>query len=190
MKALILILLAGMTSNAMALIAPWYTYQAELKATVGASACVQVDEPIAPATPGGAFLIKVHACDQATAQGLAVILKNTESSYVAVQVFDNTGASVQPPAIPTGQNPEDFVMQKFEAALHGNPYFVQVHRVDPGSPVIGFVEFKKQVIQVWADNISDLYGNQNYVAQDAFALILAGSFAGTKAKVSLTTTKN
>jgi hypothetical protein len=141
-------------SQAFALVPPWYGYQAMLKATVGASQCVQVGEPISPAQPGAPFVIEVRACNASA-----------------------------------GQDPGAWLMQQFDSALQGNSYFVGTHVVPAGGPVLGFVEFKKAVVQVFQDNLMDYYGNDNYVAQDAFAKVFLPKFLGTQHGVGVTTSK-
>jgi hypothetical protein len=143
------------------MIPPIYYQAATLKSTVGASPCVNVEPP---SDSGGK--ITVTSCTEAVAQALQFVLGNTKR----VTFVDVSGKVIPPLSEEKEEKTTAFVRAQIERALDGNGLFVKVH-VMPIPNTLS-VEFRKEVIQFWADNIFDPYGNNNFVAADLFRSVL------------------
>lgn len=172
--------LAQLALPALALMPPWLYAKTMLANTVGQSKCVEVSEPL---NRGNGFEIDVKACDTDTARSLRMLLKANLGKETRVNVLYPSGIVVAQPTTHSHVSMAQEVGEAARKVFADNPYFVQVHeRTFPERLVI---EFKKQVIQVWAVNVNDFYGNKNFVAQDAFATVLVENYLGMA--VELTT---
>jgi hypothetical protein len=169
-----MILFLSWTQYAFALSPPWYLFQSKMKATIGNDSCVQVSN----LTEGGSqssanYLLDIHvSCDNMgnKAQALADLLVRTYSfgnPTVQVRIFDSGGRLALASPIPSDPNATSALMQE---ALSTNRLFVGVHPGRGRFPIS--IEFKHEVVQYFADNLSDYYGNMTQVASEAFRDIL------------------
>ncbi len=162
--------------NAVALSPPQYILHNKLVNSIGASPCVNVQEI---REENGVWLIDVVGCDEAVCAGLAYVLipeYNYGGIQVQVRVLDKNGALVEAQES-LGEDPMSEIKKIFQDALKDNPYFSRVIDSEQGffMPTL-WLEFKAEVIQFFADNIGDFYGNGNYVAADVFSEIMINSF--------------
>ena len=148
---------------------PWYTFFNFLKHSIGRTKCVQVLEM--KELSDSNYLIQVDVKNQDKAFALATILlpfKNFGNINVRVEVL-HFGQVVAP---------EDQILDVseliriFEEALDTNCYFKYVEFVKMLDLYIIFPVFKKEVIQFFNDDLSDLYRNYNGVAASVFAEVL------------------
>ena len=162
MLALSTIALAG-SHNAFAISPPWNILQSEMKATVGADDCVDIDN-LKPVPHG--YNLDVEVCNTERAKALATLIDPTRDFggvIVHIRVFAPHHHQVTPGTLPT--HPEE-LEELIQTALCGNRYFV---KVAPGNAIVTvFAEFTPSVIQFFADNLADAYNNLNLVAEDAF----------------------
>lgn len=178
--AVVCVALLACSPLARAASAPWYRAAALLQKTIGASPCFQVGRPQLPTDGGRVHTIAIQACAETAAQGLALVIKK-DFGYVAINVLKPSGEKVSADA--TSQPAVEQLKAAFDAGLTQNPYYVAFH------PRGGFadvtVEFKREVIQLFTDNLADLYGMSNYVAAEAFSQVLDLKY--DKLKVGTTT---
>jgi hypothetical protein len=158
---------------------PWFHLDLLLKNSVGKDPCVQVGDYLAATSS-----IEIQTCDEHVAAALAVILKLNYSfgrTNVTVIVHDPSGNEVPAPT-DFGSDPIAFVEESLNTALRTNIYFAGVSTSKGFTPL--FAEFKKQVIQFQDDNLSDLYGNSNYTAEDVFSQVLNSTYPGVRLGIS------
>jgi len=145
---------------------PWIVLENQVKATLA----VDPDVSILLVNLGnGQFLLKVQVKNLDKAKALSAFLSRVVEfgkNHVTIQVLDPQG-QVVPGSLPSDPN---LARTLITTALGGNPYFVGIQ--DGWGPYSFFVEFKKQVIQFSADNISDYYKNENWVAEKSFFYVL------------------
>ncbi|MBI3557248.1 MAG: hypothetical protein HY074_13375 [Deltaproteobacteria bacterium] len=184
MNKFILVVVAFLfiAQSALAASPPWYRAAALLRKTIGASACFQVGKPELPTDGTRTYVITILACSDAAGRGLAQVIKK-DFGYVVIRIISPAGVAaanvVEEPSV-------DQLKEAFEAGLTQNPYYVAFHPRGGFSNVT--VEFKREVVQLFTDNLADLYGNSNYVAADAFSQVLGLQYG--KLKVGTTTARN
>jgi hypothetical protein len=174
---LTLLALFAFSQTAGAASPPWYYARKLLQKTVGASTCLEI---AAPQRHDDHWEIAVKACTDRAAAGLAIALKSGYSKDILYVVQRPNGdALARPDANATMSASE--LKDAYEAALEGNPYFSTVHSRNESL----YLEFKHDVIQVFADNMADYYGMMNFVAAEAFSKVL--NLAPRSAPVAITT---
>ncbi len=171
--------LALCAASAEALSPPWHQLQRKLAYSYGANPCVAVGE--AEQVKRREYTVRIDACSDAAASALATVLRRSwpmGGVRVTVRVFTPGGAEAAPLPFPAGSDPLEIAKGAFETALDGNEYFTAVREyVDPMTRTTRlFVEFKKAVIQFWNDDLSDLYGNFNDVAENVFSGVSRSTF--------------
>jgi len=155
--------------NLVKLSPPWYTFFNFLKHSIGKDRCVEVLEM--KEISDSNFIIQVEVRSLKKALALADILlrcKSFGNIIVRVEVL-HCGQAVKP----TGQFDDICrVIEVFKDALGTNHYFECIEfRTIFDSEVI-FPVFKKEVIQFFNDDLSDLYSNFNGVAAHVFSEVL------------------
>jgi hypothetical protein len=154
-------------SSAHALMPPWYYFQKEMAATVGADPCAVVSDLT---VLGTGYELDIHVCDASKAAALSTIVSQTKgfgNSAVQVRVLGPDGQVVAPGTLPSTGPEANAVIS---TALTGNCYFVGTPAGTPFYAV--YAEFAKTVVQFWADNIADPNGNVTFVAAAAFKDVL------------------
>lgn len=170
---------------------PWWLVNKQLVATIGVTPGVTVAPLHEDLTSKGVMFQDVEVKDRQQGVMLNRILVNRYplgNIVVMVRVMFN-GQPLPPDnqALPPAE-----LIATLKAALKGNPLFADaipaVHH--PGPDPIGQVVaiFAPKVVQFWADDLSDYYGNFNLVAENAFSTGLLHSYPGGTA-LSFTTAK-
>jgi len=185
LKAIVLILL--MTSSAILWASakaspPWLMSESLLKATIGAGECVDVN--LEESDDG--YIIKIKACREEVARALSFLINFDEIYGIKKFIFigpDNS--AVEELIVDENDINPEFISKQFSNALNKNPYVHKIENMENGFSHV-YVICKPEVIQVWTDNLSDLYGNSNYVASKLFGKLLKKEFAG-KYRISFTT---
>jgi len=172
-----------LSTSLLALSPPWYVFQGEMTASIGADACVKVKDLNVNTTPYG-LEVQVTCSKSGKATGLATLLTRTVpfgNVSVNVYVTDASGQTVKPVAFPS----DTAAAMKFvNQALTGNQYYMG--NVSGNAYYTFFLEFKKQVVSYFADNVADKYSDINKVAADSFReMIDFASF--TKTLIGTTT---
>ena len=155
---------------------PQYTYFKFLKYSIGNDPCVDVldIEEVA----GGNYLIPIHVKSLEKARALATILnlhKNYGNINICIEIYycNRVVAPIE--------NIENInsLLRIIKQALNTNCYFefVKAAEVIPGYNSI-FPVFKKEVIQFFNDDLSDLYANFNGVAADVFREVMKSPING------------
>ncbi len=177
-----LVLLALVSSNlVLALDPPWDLFAERVKAALGADPCVTVGTLTDPTDPDAPSVIPVTVCDHDKAVALSEIVAGTTKIAgvpIVIQFSDSQGVIT---ANDVSNSTAEEASEIVETALRGNRFFkrtVQASSSAMGNAVL-WVEFRAQVLQYTADNIGNLYGQNNEVAQQTFSLFL--SFQGFKA---------
>jgi hypothetical protein len=185
------LLFVGTAAHLEALIAPQYTLQQMLRHSVGARACVSVSDVIA--VDDTHARIEVKGCNDATATALAAVLvpEHTFGNLVVdVVAVDRTGAPVPDPLADRTTTPEE-LRGFFVKALRSGRHYSGVK--PGGGPLMHalWVEARRTVVQFWNDDISDLYGNANFAAEDVFRVVMKDTFDGGEGPlfVGLTTAR-
>jgi hypothetical protein len=114
--------------------------------------------------------LDIEVCKSGKAKALAAFMTQTHDFggvIVHVKVLGPKGNVEPKGSVPT--NPEE-AGRLVERALGSNRFFVQID--GPKFLAQLYIEFKKAVLQYFADNISDFYQNNNEVAALAFADVL------------------
>ena len=155
---------------------PPYTYFNFLKHSIGNDPCLEVLEM--QVMEGGNYLIQIEVEVRSKARALAVILKlhqNIGNENIYIEVLNN-GRIVRPQE--DYRTMRDFI-KMFECALSTNHYFDRATFIKTisGMPIV-FLIFKKEVIQFFNDDLSDLYANFNGVAADVFREVMRSPING------------
>ena len=155
--------------NQVKLSPPWYTYFNFLKYSIGKDRNVKVLDMKEISDVN--YLIPVEVKDKDKARALATILvlhKNFGNIDVHTEVL-HRGQVVKPHETPRN---ECGLIKIFEEALATNYYFEYVRFAKIFTAKIIFPVFKKEVIQFFNDDLSDLYNNFNGVAAAVFEEVL------------------
>ncbi len=150
---------------------PRYIFQAQMQVSIGADICVHVDD-LQRDDLGQAYLLNVHEIcgDDDKAQALSDLLTmkhDLSGDVVIVQVLNFKEEIIKPRDFPTVK--ED-AMKVIKLALTGNPYFIDL--LSGNHYYSFFIEFRKMVLQYYADSQADKFQNRNQVAADVFLLML------------------
>ena len=166
----------------------WLVYD-YLYSSVGKTKGVTVQEPI---EVGDKWVINVVVGEQKKREALATLLREKmegdEEGYITIRVVDSNG-NIQNPVPISGTieeklaQLEDLVLDAFKK----NSLFYKVITINPESvPLLGgvYIIFKARVVQFYADDISDYYSNQNFVAAELFKMLLRDSISDVFIKPS------
>jgi hypothetical protein len=148
-----------MPDNMPRLLAPQYMAYWELKAFFRCDSSVAVSTMT---DDEGAAYAVLTATTPAKAQALAnVISLNYIIDSTVIRVFDNSGTEYFPQDIPADDTAA--WLAQANAAFAGNSRIRQILLVQGALGVSNyiFIVAEKQVIQVWIDDLFDLYGNEN-----------------------------
>ncbi|MCL2336141.1 MAG: hypothetical protein FWC60_01840 [Firmicutes bacterium] len=159
--------------NSSRLSPPQYTYYNYIKHSIGNDPCVNVADM--KEMGGGNYVIPIHVQGHERAVALATILelhKSMGNLSIDIEIF--CGNQMVTPSENT-ENSES-LLKLYEQALSTNRYFAcaKINELLPGYPSI-FPVFKKEVIQFYNDDLSDLYRNFNGVAADVFREVFKSS---------------
>lgn len=134
----------------MKLSAPWITYYKKIEALFGKDPEIKVifdDETVT---------IRLFVDNEKKAEALTSLLP-------AVKVFGNVTVKIM--VIPADKIGADINL--FEAAFKGNPIFEGcVTGSDPVTSSFNYVVFKKEVVQFFNDDLSDVNGNCSTLYQE------------------------
>jgi len=163
------------SENKLRLSPPWYTFFNYVINSVGRDRCVEVFEM--QEISDGNFLIPIEVRGRDKAIALATIL-------VPCVNFGNINVRIE--VIQCGQvvKPDDrcqdecSLMRIFEEAFGTNHYYEYVEFRRVFSSIIVFPVFKKEVIQFFNDDLSDLNNSFNGVAAHVFAEVLEKQIDG------------
>ena len=133
----------------MKLSPPWITLLSEVKALFKDDPEVEVvyDE--------ANYVIRLMVTNQAKAEALDKIVRHEVA-------FGNVTARITVKYTEKNQSEFDAKIATFKTAFAGNPAFVNV--IVGGNPVmgqVGYVMFKKEVVQFYNDNLADPEGNES-----------------------------
>lgn len=138
---------------------PWHIYRKKLRSLFEEDDQVNVGELVEGAA--GQYTAEITVSDKEKQAALQqIIIQNVEIGNIKI-----TFTFADPLDIPQANG--DVSLETFIAAFKGNPILVKAMRAE--TPVGGtqcFAIFKKEVIQFYADNIADYYGNYNGLAVD------------------------
>ena len=146
---------------------PQYTYSNFIKHSIGNDPCVRVLD--LQETPHGDYLQIINVDERRKAAALATILKRRKTfGNVKIRIEVRHCGRVVEPVTEIRS-----ILRLFEAALDTNRWFefVESKQVFFGLKPI-FPVFKKDVIQFFNDDLSDLYANFNGVVADVFREVL------------------
>ena len=130
--------------------APWFTYYREIDAMFSKDPDVRVE------FNEESKIIKMYVNGQEKAEAIAQILP-------PVKEFGNVAVEVQ--VIPANKL-ESSKSDLFRIAFEGNPILVDVVDVPDQILPVSYVVFKKEVVQFFDDNLSDIYGNKTTLYQE------------------------
>lgn len=148
----------------------WYTLWNEIKASIGNDPDVKVNPLVTKSSPFE-VPIDVTGHDKAVAIVSIMALRHQLGNItVDIQVKDEKGNVVSPE---TPESPEQLV-EMVKKALGNNAWFVDVVAKSPfpHARTIVYPVFKKDVIQFFNDDLSDLYNNYNNVVAFVFGDVL------------------
>ena len=129
---------------------PWVTFYRELDALLGCDPEVKVNYDEEDNS------IKVFVDNEEKAEALAELLP-------AEKTFGNVTVRVSVvPANRLGENKASL----FQKAFEGNPALAFVKTEDKGLYSFGYVVFRKEVVQFFNDDLSDLNGNRSTLYQE------------------------
>lgn len=159
------------SASAFGLVAPWYQYWHQVRATIGADRCVVIPELIS-ATGGSksVYQLRMAVCDGKKAEALNRLVKR-KMSWGGVELE----AFVELPSGATLPKPTAITLTPAQAAevvkdaLGDNPYFSEVAVEQGPFSIVVWLELKKSVVQFFTDDLGDRYGNANLVAARAFS---------------------
>ncbi len=149
---------------------PWYTLWNKVKYSIGEDPEVVVGDLQTQSDP---FIIPIRVDNRQKAQALASIMNPSYSLgniHINVEISDSSGKIISP-INPT--SPEQ-LSEMVQTGLQGNHLFLKVvtQPLFPNARLIVFPVFKKEVIQFYNDDLSDLYNNFNNVAALVFQNVL------------------
>lgn len=154
---------------------PWYTFFNFVKHSIAEDRCVDVLDMKEMSDCD--FLIPIEVKDRNRAIALASILvpcKNFGNINVRIEI-SHCGRIINPcNCICDARG----ILRLFEEAFCTNCYFECVECVEIFGAARIFPVFKKEVIQFFNDDLSDLYSNFNGVAADVFAEVLKPQIDG------------
>jgi hypothetical protein len=163
-----------LSTAAVGLSPPWFTYRNEIAATVGRDPGVYVSPLV---QIGNAYYVGVATNDALRGVSLATVLqRQADFGGVKVNVRVTNYAGIDYNAfIPTDAN-QVAALENF--AFAGNPLYrgAVVKQVFFGQPTV-FPVFTKSVVQFYDNNLADLYQNFNGVAANVVADIINGELA-------------
>jgi hypothetical protein len=176
---LIFFSMAGLCS---ALSPPEWQYYNYLQNSVGKTPGVTVNEPIID--ENDAWKIDVIVEDEGMRQAMATLLVRTWETG-RIRVKDPQG-NVQHALSITGTVDEKLAQLKtlFETAFGDNPYYREAETINAPLVTGVYPIFEAYLIQFHADDLSDWYWNQTYVARDLFMIVLKDGIAGIPIKPS------
>ena len=140
----------------LSLSAPWYTYRNKLAALFQGDTEVFVSALEAVDNSQGRFTLTITSTNHEKAEALDKLLrKYRKFGNVEVQI---TIVDDSPEKGPSHE-------KLYEALFNGNPLFHDLsHKTIPGGE-FAYVRFKPEVVQVYADDMSDYDGNWSGLAQ-------------------------
>lgn len=155
---------------------PWYTLWNEINASIGNDPDVTVKPLDTQQSP---FIVPVQVGSHEKAEAIASILDLRHiigNITVDVEIRDQTGTIVSPKVPQTTEE----LAKMMETALGGNGWFSEViaRPIYPQGPEVIYPVFKKEVIQFFNDDLSDVYSNYNNVAAFVFKDVLNGAPGG------------
>lgn len=186
---IILGLAVACCTAALALSPPQYGLWRQINGSFGASPNVDVKEIY---ENEGVYTIDLIGSDADVCNGLAYVLTsqyNYGGIKVALRVLDKDGKLYTSQILGDGDDAESILRKHFQNALRDNPYFIRI--LEKTSGFMGktiWLEFNPDVIQFFNDNIGDYYGNNNYVAAEAFQGVCKSQFGVVEGGTSITGT--
>jgi len=167
---------------------PWWIVFRQMSATIGKTPGVIVHELQQQET---IMNLDLEVNDRTRAVALnRILVMRYPLGNILLQVRVICNGQVVPPdnqALPPTE-----LIQTLKTALGGNPLFADAILAirHPGPDPIGQVVaiFNATVVQIWIDDLSDYYGNENLVAQAAFAPEILHTYPGGSL-LSFTTVK-
>ena len=155
--------------DSLKLTPPWYTYFNLIKHSIGKDRYIEVFNMKELSDTD--FLIQIKTRNKEKALALATLIspiKKFGNTRIYIEVT-YCGEVVKPTKTPQNVNNAIKIVRK---ALGTNHYFESVEHVTLMGRITIFPVFKKEVIQFFNDDLSDLYNNFNGVAADVFSEIL------------------
>lgn len=147
---------------------PWYIHRDKLSALFEEDGQVTIGK--VEKRSDGQYTAEITVSDKEKQAALQqIILQNVNFGNVKL-----TFTFADPLDIP--QANDDVSPETFIAAFKGNPILVKaMNAVNPWQLPETVVIFRKEVIQFWADNMADFYGNYNGLAVDIAREVLVPS---------------
>lgn len=138
---------------------PWYIYHKKLRSLFEEDDQVNIGE--LEQGPDGQYTAEITVSDKEKQAALQqIILQNVKMGNINI-----TYTFADPQDIP--QADDDVSLETFIVAFKENPILVKTATAQTLSGNLQYYAiFKKEVIQFFADNISDYYGNYNGLAVD------------------------
>jgi hypothetical protein len=149
---------------------PWNILTSIVQSTVGADPCLSVSG-LKGQDPNYELYVQVICAGSERVRDVATVVTRKEvmgNVLVDIKVLDNNGT-----VVPAGVKPSHVLeaMSLYNRTLFSNPLY---NGVVSGNPLYAFyLLFAKTVVQFYADNVADAYGNKNMVTADAFSQALA-----------------
>lgn len=141
-----------MSNTALNLAAPWVEFYQEIKALFGADPAIKIDYD------DDERVISLRVEGEEKAEALEALLpKEKAFGNVTVEVRVIPANALKSPRL-----------SLFQKAFEGNPAFSYVKDVDASAITFGasYVVFKKEVVQFYVDNLSDMNGLRSTLYQD------------------------
>lgn len=156
---------------------PWFTFANKIKYTYGESPFVKVNDLIE--LPDGNYLLNIFVTNTLVAKALRQVLPESKefgNISVFILVYNPAGEIEE---IVNEAYTAETLAKVFCTALKGNPLFVGVVLLENGLPVEQrgiTIVIKKDVVQFYNDDISDLCLNFNEVAAKVFADVTTAEY--------------
>lgn len=161
------------TGNALS--PPWWLYYSYLANSVGKTPGVTVRGPVEDTSDH--YVINVIVKNEKRRSALATLIASSGEAAgmdnLIIQVTDPAGG-VEPALVLTGTTTQKSAKLKtlFTVAFRGNPFYGKTEMVNSMGFVGAFPIFHARLVQFFADDLSDYYGRQTYVARDLFQIVL------------------
>lgn len=150
--------------NNLKIQSPWQTYFNKIKAIFGDDPDIEIPQP--KDAKDGQFIIDIDCSSTVKALALDKLLKHSITmGNITVKVMVNDVSEITPVDLDT-----------ITAAFERNPHFKDATSVEtPAGAEVDFCIMNKEVIQFFNDDLTDIYGNFNGLAEDILREITVDS---------------